>query len=223
MMNPLLCLLVLCLPLPAGSLEGPVRILERDGRARPGLEDAVAMLEPLRPGLPAPGPSGPVTIRTLGKKFIPRVALATPGTEVAFPNLDQIVHNVFSVTPGNRFDTGSYRPGDAPRVRLANPGLVRIYCNIHHQMNAFVWVVATPFAQTLGGRDGVDFQRVPAGAYRLVLWHPETGEREFPVEVGEGAVRGEWTLRVSLPAVAPHKNKFGRDYPPPGGRPGLLE
>jgi plastocyanin len=202
--------------LAAGSLQGPVRILERDGSVRPGLRDAVALLEPSRPGpWPWPAPSAPLVIRTVGKRFLPRVAIATPGTEVRFPNLDPILHNVFSVTPGDAFDTGHYLPGDAPAVRLANPGLVKLYCNIHHQMNAYVWVVTTPFVQLLGGRRQVRFQEVPPGEYRLRLWHPETGDREWPVRIGPGVTRGQWTLAVSLPRVEPHKNKFGRDYPPP--------
>ncbi|GLH69960.1 hypothetical protein GETHPA_14930 [Geothrix rubra] len=207
--------LALALPVQAGSVRGPVRLREKDGRFRPSLKDCVALLEPLDAPVPAVGPSRPVAIRTVGKQFIPHVALATPGTEVAFPNLDHLVHNVFSVTQGNRFDTGQYRPGDAPRVRVANPGLVKLYCNIHHQMNAFLWVVTTPFAQILDGRAGVAFDRVPPGTYRLVLWHPETGEKAWVLTVGTGLTEGAWDLDISRPALEPHKNKFGKDYPPP--------
>lgn len=215
MPNLPLSLLVLGLPLGAGALQGEVRIFDPSGRPWPSLQDAVAILEPQGAAPAGTAPSAQVVIRTQAKTFSPRVALATPGTEVVFPNLDPIIHNVFSVTPGNRFDTGSYLPGEAPRVRLARPGLVRIYCNVHHQMNAFVWVVDTPYAQTLAGRPGVAFEGVPAGAYRLRLWHPQTGERAFPVQIGEGVTRGAWTLAVTRPAVEPHANKFGRDYPPP--------
>lgn len=216
MIRPLLCALALLqgLALPAGSLRGTVRVLERDGRARPVQDDVVAILEPV-PGEPGPGPSAPLVIRTLGKRFVPRVAIATPGTDVSFPNLDPILHNVFSVSPGNRFDTGHYRPGDSPRVKLANPGLVKLYCNVHHQMNAFIWVVTTPFARVLSGRQQVEFDQVPPGAYRLRLWHPEAGAKEWPVRIGAGATTGEWTLEVTFPPVEPHPNKFGRDYPPP--------
>ena len=215
MMNHPLLVLALSLPLAAGSLQGPVRILDPNGKARPALLDAVAMLEPAQKNLAAAGPSSPLSIRTVGKKFLPRVAIITPGTEVSFPNLDHIFHNVFSVTPGNRFDTGHYQPGESPRVRLSTPGLVRLYCNVHHQMNAFLWVVTTPFAELLEGRPGVAFSQVPPGTYRLRLWHPETGEKTYPVTIGEGVTRGEWTLEVSVAPVEPHKNKFGRDYPPP--------
>ncbi|GLH73511.1 hypothetical protein GETHLI_20130 [Geothrix limicola] len=202
-------------PLSAGSLQGPVRLREKDGRLRPSLKDCVAMLEPLEAAVPAAGPSKPVTIRTVGKQFIPRVALATPGTEVAFPNLDHILHNVFSVTQGNRFDTGHYKPGDAPKVRVVNPGLVKLYCNVHHQMNAFLWVVTTPFAQLLDGRTGLAFDQVPPGTYRLRLWHPESGEKTWTVKIGSGLTQGAWDLDASRPPLEPHKNKFGRDYAPP--------
>jgi plastocyanin len=210
-----LLILVLAASLTAGTVQGPVQIREKDGRLRPSLRDCVAILEPVEATVPVPGPSKPVSIRTVGKRFIPRVSLATPGTEVTFPNLDHILHNVFSVTPGNRFDTGQYQPGDAPRVKVANPGLVKLYCNVHHQMNAFLWVVTTPFAQLLDGRRGVQFEQVPAGIYRLRLWHPESGEKTWTVKVGDGLTQGAWDLDVSLPALEPHKNKFGRDYAPP--------
>lgn len=200
--------------LQAGGLQGQVRMLEKDGRYRSSLQDVVAMLEPLdavRPRVPAL----PLQrIRTVGKRFAPRVAIATPGTEVAFPNQDHILHNVFSVTPGNVFDTGHYEPGDAPRVRVRQPGLVKLYCNVHHQMNAFLWVVDTPWAKVLEGTGALGFSNLTAGRYRLRLWHPEAGERSWTLTVGEGTTLGEWTLEANRPAFEPHKNKFGKDYPP---------
>jgi plastocyanin len=205
----------LAFPLFAGGLQGPVQLREKDGRPRASLKDCVAILEPVEAPVPVAGPSRPVSIRTVGKEFSPRVSLATPGTEVTFPNLDHILHNVFSVTQGNRFDTGQYQPGEAPRVKVASPGLVKLYCNVHHQMNAFLWVVTTPFAQILDGRTGVSFGQVPAGTYRLRLWHPESGEKAWLVKIGSGITLGAWDLDISLPPLEPHKNKFGRDYAPP--------
>lgn len=209
-----LSVLALILPLRAGGVQGPVQLREKDGRARPSLKDCVALLEPLDAAPPLAGPSKAVVIRTVGKQFIPRVAIATPGTDVAFPNLDHILHNVFSVTEGNRFDTGQYRPGDSPKVKVTRPGLVKLYCNVHHQMNAFLWVVTTPFAQLLDGRTGIHFEGVPPGTYRLRLWHPEAGEKAWTLKVDGGTTQGAWDLQISLPPIEPHKNKFGRDYPP---------
>lgn len=205
----------LSLPLFAGGLTGPVKLLDKNGKPRETLKDVIAILEP------AAAPRSPVEkrpllkIRTAGKKFVPRVAWTTPGSLVTFPNQDSIIHNVFSVCCVNAFDTGQYEPGDTPApVRLPKAGLLRLYCNVHHKMNAFLWVVDTPFAQVLDGKSGLAFDGVPSGTYRLKLWHPETGENSFPITIDQGTVHGEWTLRANLPAFEPHKNKFGKDYPP---------
>lgn len=199
--------------LQAGGLQGAIKVIDRDGQIRPSLKDTVAILEPLAAARPVVE-KRPLKMKTVGKKFAPRVAITTPGSRLAFPNQDSILHNVFSVTPGNAFDTGHYLPGDSPAWTAAKPGLVKLYCNVHHKMNAFLWIVETPWAEVLDGKAGVAFQNIPPGSYRLRLWHPEVGEKTFPVAIGEGVTRGEWTLQVTLPAFEPHRNKFGRDYPP---------
>lgn len=200
--------------LAAGSLEGTVRLVEKDGRFRMPPQDMVALLEPLDGARTAVGIQAPLRIRTVGKRFVPRVAITTPGSEVAFPNQDHILHNVFSVTPGNLFDTGTYEPGDSPKVRVRQTGLVKLYCNVHHQMNAFLWVVDTPWASVLDGSGNLRFANLPAGRYRLRLWHPEAGEQSWTVQIGTGVTRGEWALEANRPALEVHKNKFGKDYPP---------
>ena len=55
------------------------------------------------------------------------LAVVQTGTQVVFPNLDTVFHNVFSNSPKNSFDLGSYRSGDKPRsVIMTSPGLVEI-------------------------------------------------------------------------------------------------
>lgn len=200
------------LPLVAGSLHGNVFILERDGRQRQTLKDCAAILEPLGPAKALPPPPL-ITIETRDKRFVPRVAITRPGGEVAFPNQDRILHNVFSITPGNAFDTGLYGRSHSGKAKVRQPGLVKVYCNVHHDMHAFLWVVETPWAQVLDARQPLVFDRVPPGSYRLRLWHPETGEKTWPVTIGTGITKGEWTLQVSQPGLEVHKNKFGKDYP----------
>lgn len=199
--------------LAAGTVKGRVVLLDRDGRPREGVVDLVALLEPAS-GTAHVRPGPRIQIRTVGKRFVPRVAVVTPGTEVGFPNQDHILHNVFSVTPGNAFDTGHYQPGDSPAMKARQPGLVKLFCNVHSNMHAFLWVVTTPWAQVLDASGVVSFQQVPPGAYRLRAWHPEAGEQSWSLQVGPGTTEGAWTLQASRPALEPHKNKFGKDYPP---------
>ena len=176
------------IPLAAGSLQGSVRILDKDGTLRAGLKDAIAILEPVNAPRPALPTRPPVRIRTVGKKFVPRVAWTTVGSEAVFPNQDAIIHNVFSVCCAAPFDTHHYEPGDSPSVRLFKPGLAKLYCNVHASMYAFLWVVDTPYVELLEGKRGVSFQNLPRGTYLLRLWHPETGEHAFAVTVTDEAV-----------------------------------
>ncbi len=206
--------LLSALPLAAGSLTGTVKILDKNGKYREPVKDVIAILEPLNAPRPKVAPRPLLRVKTHGKKFVPRVAWTTPGSPVAFPNQDSIVHNVFSVCCAQPFDTGQYEPGDSPSVKVTKPGLVKLYCNVHHKMNAFLWVLETPYAQVLDNRSTLDFPELPEGTYRLKLWHPETGEQVYAVSIHEGVTRGEWTLGATLPPFEPHKNKFGKDYPP---------
>ncbi len=190
-------------------------VVDKDGKHRESLKDVAAFLEPLQAPRNAPPKQPLLKIRTVGKRFIPRVGVTTTGSAVAFPNQDHIIHNVFSLSGANRFDTGHYEPGDTPPPFTTKaPGLVKLYCNVHHKMNAFLWVVDTPFYQLLDGQKGVDFKDVPAGTYRLRLWHPETGDKTWTVTIAEGVTVGKWELGATLPPFEPHTNKFGKPYPP---------
>lgn len=108
--------------------------------------------------------------------FVPRVVVVTRGGAVDFPNRDPIYHNVFSLSPTKRFDLGKYRQGRSKTVRFDRAGLVKVYCDIHAEMEAFVLVVPNhAFAQA--GSDGsFELPDLPAGGYELRAWHPDLSE-----------------------------------------------
>ena len=55
-----------------------------------------------------------------GKQFNPRVAVVQTGTDLVFPNFDAVYHNVFSNSPRNSFDLGTYQAGDKARSVTAH-------------------------------------------------------------------------------------------------------
>ena len=81
---------------------------------------------------------------------MPRVLAVPVGTVVRFPNSDGIFHNVFSLSQGNAFDLGLYRSGASKSRAMSTPGLVRVFCDVHHAMVAYVWVMDTPFLASPG-------------------------------------------------------------------------
>lgn len=170
------------------------------------------------PGSPAPGgPSpAPQKVASKDKRFSPRVTAVTAGSTVEFPNLDRIHHNVFSVSPAATFDLGLYKNGASRPMTFDNLGLVKIYCNIHPQMAAFVLVVDGK-NHALAGADGVALLLgVPPGRRTVKVWDERGGEWATTVDVSPGATANVTAaLDASGYRDLPHKNKYGKDYPPP--------
>jgi len=160
-------------------------------------------------GLPA-SPE-PLEMATLDKNFFPEQLVVPLGAEVRFPNYDRILHNVFSVSGENHFDLGVYARDEGKRQRFDSPGLVRVYCNVHRSMFAYILVLDTPFDGRPDDRGAFSLDGLPAGPGTLMAWHPQSEVEEMRISLPHAA-----TVRLRLPLAAqkipPHLNKFGRPY-----------
>jgi plastocyanin len=118
--------------------------------------------------------------------FVPHVLAVMTGTTVDFPNSDSTYHNVFSLSKAKRFDLGRYAQGKSQSVRFDRPGIVRVFCDIHSHMSAFVLVFSHPyFAVTEpDGRYRID--NVPPGTYSVVAWHEGETRETRAVTVPDG-------------------------------------
>lgn len=198
--------------LPALAAAGPVSGVVRT-ISKPGVPAATAIVyaEPL--DVPAPARPASVTLSQRNKIFQPRVLAVPAGSTVAFPNRDTIYHNVFSLSGPQPFDLGLYRAGESRSRTFTQPGVYRVFCNIHPQMTAIIVVVPTPYV-TLAGADGRYTIDLPAGRYRITALSerggPTSGEH---VATAGSSVPPELTLDESAWVDLPHKNKFGLDYP----------
>lgn len=198
-------------PVPPGTVRVQVLLTGADGKATPAPE-AVAWL----PGLKGRPPRDRPAMGSREKRFDPRVLAVPAGTTVTFPNHDRIFHNVFSLSEAAAFDLGLYRNGASRTTRFEKPGIVRVFCNIHPQMAAYVVVVeGSLYAQT--GTEGVAvLPEVPPGRHAVKVWDERGGEWSGTVAVAPGAtVPLVVTLDASKWRDLPHKNKYGKDYPPP--------
>ena len=198
----------------AGSISGRVALVKA-GAARADASNAIVWIEgPPRSG----GAGGSRRMIQESKRFAPRVLIVPREGTVEFPNNDPIFHNVFSVSGGNRFDLGLYRSGATKSRSFGEPGLVRVYCNIHPQMVGFVMVVDSDFAAVTDRSGAFRFEGVPAGSWTLKAWHEEGTETSVPLVV-PAAAGGPLTVSIDTSAFRPlpHKNKYGKDYPPQSG------
>jgi plastocyanin len=128
--------------------------------------------------------------------FVPHVLAVVAGTTVDFPNSDLTYHNVFSLSRARTFDLGRYAVGRSKAVRFDKPGIVRVFCEIHSHMSAFILVFAHRyFAVT--DRDGrYRIDDVPPGSYQVFVWNESQPLESRRVTVPETG--GEVELNFSL-------------------------
>jgi plastocyanin len=134
------------------------------------------------------------------KEFVPHVLPVAVGTEVSFPNHDQIHHHVYSFSRSKTFEIPLYKGEAASPVRFDQPGAVKVGCNIHDWMSGVILVVPTPYFAITDERGAFTLQNVPAGPHALVAWHEGA---KTPVEAsaqrvvaGDGAGPVTFTLDV---------------------------
>jgi plastocyanin len=132
-------------------------------------EDAVIVFDPLD-DVPPPSHAAAI-IDQVNKRFVPRVSVIRTGTAVSFPNSDSIRHQVYSFSKPHPFNLKLYAGSPRMDIMFDKPGMVILGCNIHDTMVAFVAVVDSPYFAKIP-QSGVAKLDLPAGRYRLRVWHP---------------------------------------------------
>jgi plastocyanin len=194
----------------AGEIDGEVRIVASSiGSRASGPQEALVYLDD---GPSGPMPSGPFEMTQEGKAFVPPLLVVPRGATVTFPNLDPILHNVFSVTPGDTFDLGLHKTGEEPQARLDRPGIVSVYCNIHPQMVGYLVVVTNPFFAHPSADGRFAIRSLPGGSYHVVAWFPFGQPLREEVEVrASGKVKLDFLLHERNDAGR-HLKKDGSSY-----------
>ena len=157
-------------------------------RGKPAV-DAVASIEGIRQEGAKPTELKKAVMDQREMKFVPRVLAVRAGTTVEFPNNDKTWHNVYSASETKNFNLGLYAPKQSRNTVFDKPGVVKILCNVHPQMEAFIVVKPHPFFAVTEKSGNYQVGSVPLGKYVLEVWHPDFGTRKIPFElVREGQV-----------------------------------
>ncbi len=140
--------------------------------------------------------SVPVEIEQVGVAFAPRVTPITVGSTVEFINNDAIYHNVFSLTPGAKFNVGRHPTGKVVAQKIAKSGVIDLFCDIHPQMHGAILSLDTPYFAGVDKEGKYLLDDLPAGTYQVRAFYPgldlATVELEF--EAGEAKT---WHFRLS--------------------------
>jgi plastocyanin len=162
----------------------------------PDLLRSVVYLESAPRGAFETQESGHATLDQRNETFVPHVLAITTGTTVDFPNSDRFYHNVFSLSKTAKFDLGRYAVGHSKPIRFDHPGIVRVFCDIHSHMNAFILVFSHPFFAMTDDAGRYHIDNVPPGTYNVIAWHEGTSSEPKPVTVPDvGASELDFTIR----------------------------
>ena len=121
-------------------------------------------------------------------RFVPHVQVASVGQFIVFKNSDPILHtaHAFFVDGQPQFNIGLY-PGRVSRKPLITPGIVKILCEVHPWMSAYIIVTDHPYHSITDAYGEYQIGDVPPGTYRVKVWHESLGTQEKRVEVKAGA------------------------------------
>lgn len=149
---------------------------------------------------PPEKPAQVVTQRVFqkGAMFAPHLLPVLVGTTVEWPNNDDILHNVFSISETKPFDLGLYKSPLMKRVTFDTPGRVDVFCSIHTRMSCVILVLENPYFAATNEKGRYSITNVPAGVYKLKAWAERLPSRTREITVPEtGEVRADFTLGIT--------------------------
>ncbi len=196
-------------------LSGVVRVRQQ-GRAQPFagpfLAQTVIAWLPADRQAPAPLPEHQIVTRQ--SRFFPQTLVVTSGTEIRFPNMDSIQHNVYSLTPGHQFDVGLYGAGEGRTHRFNGSGMVEIFCNVHPNMAAFLLVLDTPHFITPDDQGQFRLEGLSSGPGELLVWNYRTEEQltRIPLRLGPFNEPLDLAIDITRPVVPQRTNKHGEPF-----------
>lgn len=148
------------------------------------LPDVVVYVEKIE-GKTFTPPQQPAMMDQKDLTFVPHVLPVMIGTTVNFPNSDITRHSVFSPSPTKKFDFGTYSHGSVKSIIFDKPGKVSLLCHVHPEMSAFIFVVETPYFAITNANGNFIISNVPAGKYKLSVWHEWAKPKTLQVIVND--------------------------------------
>jgi plastocyanin len=176
---------VLAATLPASAVGGTIKG-RVDVKPRRYLEDTVVYLKDVKGSYPPRS----AALDQKGMRFVPHIAIITPGSTVKFLNHDNVVHNVYSLD-GERYDLGYFKQDEERTYTFEKPGVYAQRCRIHPEMLGYVFVGQNPYAAAVDRKGAYEIDDVPPGKYTLAVWNAKLAAPEKTVTVTAGGTLEE--------------------------------
>jgi plastocyanin len=187
---------------PSGSMEirpDVAALGMHPAHDRPDRRRSVVYLETAPRGAFDPSEEPRARMDQLNESFVPHVLPIIAGTTVDFPNDDSTYHSVFSLSKPRPFNLGRYAAGRSKSVRFDQPGIIRVFCDIHSHMSAFILVFAHRYFAVTDEDGRYRLPNVPAGSYTLAVWNEtvrgDPPRRAIAIAPEGGDIDADFTIR----------------------------
>jgi hypothetical protein len=166
------------------SIPNPLYVSGADG----GLKNVEVFLKGIQKG--KANPTGIVTLTNNHCMFDPRVQGASVGQQLKIASNDPILHNTHpqvNDTSATLYNIAlPYKGFSVVKPLPTTPELIRVKCDVHEWMRAWIWEFDHPYYATTDADGHFQIPDVPPGTYVIVAWHEVMGQKEAPVTVAPG-------------------------------------
>jgi len=130
-------------------------------------------------------PSTSVAIDQDGCWFRPRVLGIQTSQALHITNSDPVTHSIHPMAQINREWNHSQGAGEPPLARKFDRVeiMIRVKCNIHSWMQAYIGVVDNPYFAVSGEDGSYRIGNLPPGTYTVAIWQEKLGTQEQQVTV----------------------------------------
>lgn len=132
-------------------------------------------------------PAEVARIEQKGCMFVPHVLAVRTGQDIEILNSDSTFYNVEAKAGSNHpFRVAMPGKGTSVQRSFASPEIaVKLKCNVHPWMSAYVGVFDHPFFAISAADGSFVLPRLPEGDYTIEAWHETLGVRSARVSVEE--------------------------------------
>jgi hypothetical protein len=173
---------------PVCSAKNPDAVLAPDGAVNSDgtLPNTFVYLKDVSGTFKAP--AEPAVLDQSGCMYIPHVLGVMVDQPLRIISSHPTTHNIHFVSTQNPDWNHSQPPGAAPLVgKFAHPEIaIKVHCNEHPWMNAYVAVMSNPFYSVTGDQGTFTIPNVPPGEYTLGGWTATFGTQDQKVTVRAG-------------------------------------
>ncbi len=144
-------------------------------------------------GWSLPMPEGDALLDQKGCWYQPHVQGMRKGQTLSIKTSDPTAHNVHGYAKVNRsFNRSQPAGADNVTIRMrrdeASPPM-KVKCDIHPWMNAYVGVVDHPYFAVTGPDGSFELPKLAPGTYTIEAWHEKYGVMEQAITIGDNETK----------------------------------